>query len=76
MKRSQASRKRICSAFSEADVVLIEMAIYRGKDNRKRSKSKSKSCHVDKGGQELCLEVTVYHISKLKTTNACKVLVL
>jgi hypothetical protein len=26
-------------------------------------KKKSKSCHVDKNGQKLCLKVAMYHIS-------------
>jgi hypothetical protein len=29
----------------------------------KINKCKSKSCHVDKGGQKLCLRVTIYSIS-------------
>jgi hypothetical protein len=27
-----------------------------------KKKKKGKSCHVDKGGHELCLELAMYHI--------------
>jgi hypothetical protein len=38
------------------------LASFRVSFLKKKKKSKSKSCHVGKGGQKLCFGMTIYHI--------------